>query len=67
MRWSAFRAGGAAGTVRPEALRVARTPPADAGRVSDVLETKAYIDMPNQGYLNFLNPRNVFFGVRISL
>ena len=41
--------------------------PADAGRVSDVLETKAYIDMPNQGYLNFLNPRNVFFGVRISL
>ena len=41
--------------------------PADAGRVSEVLDTKAYIDMPNQGYLNFLNPRDVFFGVRISL
>ena len=40
---------------------------ADPGRVSEVLETKAYIDMPNQGYLNFLNPRDVFFGVRISL
>lgn len=41
--------------------------PADSARVSEVLETKAYIDMPNQGYLNFLNPRDVYFGVRISL
>ncbi|WP_412068385.1 TonB-dependent receptor [Rubrivirga sp. IMCC43871] len=41
--------------------------PADAGRVAEVLDSKAYIDMPNQGYLNFLNPRDIYFGVRISL
>ena len=40
---------------------------ADQGRVDEVLETKAYIDMPNQGFLNFLNPRDIFFGVRIRL
>ena len=40
---------------------------ADAGRVQEVLDTKAYINMPNQTYLNFLNPRDVFFGVRVSL
>ena len=40
---------------------------ADQGRVDEVLDTKAYIDMPNQGFLNFLNPRDIFFGVRISL
>ena len=40
---------------------------ADAARVGEVLETKAYIDMPNQSYLNFLNPRDIFFGIRVSL
>ena len=40
---------------------------ADAARVQEVLDTKAYIDMPNQSYLNFLNPRDVFFGIRVSL
>ena len=40
---------------------------ADASRVDEVLETKAYIDMPNQSYLNFLNPRDIFFGIRLSL
>ncbi|MFN3596037.1 MAG: TonB-dependent receptor [Rubricoccaceae bacterium] len=39
---------------------------ADQGRVNEVLRTKAYIDMPNQQFLNFLNPRNVFFGVRVN-
>jgi outer membrane receptor protein involved in Fe transport len=29
-------------------------------------KTKAYIDMPNQSSLTFLNPRNVFLGVRIA-
>jgi len=38
----------------------------DQGRLDKVLESKAYIDMPNQDWLNFLNPRNVFFGLRIS-
>ena len=40
---------------------------ADPARVDEVLESKAYIDMPNQTYLNFLNPRDIFFGIRLSL
>lgn len=35
-------------------------------RVDKVLEDKAYIDMPNQTYFTFLNPRNIFFGVRLD-
>ena len=31
-----------------------------------VLDHKAYIDMPNQEYLSFLNPRDVFFGFHVS-
>jgi hypothetical protein len=31
-----------------------------------VLDNKAYIDMPNQPWLAFLNPRNVFYGIRIG-
>ncbi|MEM1056446.1 MAG: TonB-dependent receptor [Bacteroidota bacterium] len=41
--------------------------PADPSRVEEVLETRAYIDMPNQGFLTFLNPRDVFFGLRVKL
>lgn len=40
---------------------------ADSARVEEVLDTKAYIDMPNQSYLNFLDPRDLYFGIRISL
>ncbi len=39
---------------------------ADQGRVDQVLDDKAYIDMPNHTYSTFLNPRNVFFGLRLS-
>ena len=39
---------------------------ADAAFVNQVLKDKAYIDMPNQGFLTFLNPRDIFFGVNIS-
>jgi hypothetical protein len=39
--------------------------PADESRVRQVLDDKAYIDMPNN-LRQFLNPRNVFFGVRLS-
>ncbi|MEZ4701905.1 MAG: TonB-dependent receptor [Rhodothermales bacterium] len=39
--------------------------PADENRVKQVLDDKAYIDMPNNLRL-FLNPRNVYFGVRLS-
>jgi hypothetical protein len=31
-----------------------------------VLDDKAYIDMPNFDSINFLEPRNIFFGVRLS-
>lgn len=41
--------------------------PADQGRVSQVLDDKAYIDMPNQSFLTFIAPRDVFFGIRIEL
>lgn len=37
---------------------------ADDSEVERVLETKAYIDMPNQRFLRFLNPRQVRFGLR---
>ncbi|MDW7678958.1 MAG: TonB-dependent receptor [bacterium] len=31
-----------------------------------ILETKAYIDMPNLTYFTFLNPRDIRFGLKIS-
>ena len=40
---------------------------ADATRVQEILKTKAYIDMPNQAFLTFLNPRDIYFGIRIKL
>lgn len=36
-------------------------------RVNDVIENKAYIDMPNLGYMTFLNPRDVFFGFKFNI
>ena len=39
---------------------------ADQSRVDQVLKDKAYIDMPNGHVMGFLNPRNVFFGLRLS-
>lgn len=39
---------------------------ADANRVDQVLDDKAYIDMPNNHVVSFLNPRNVYFGFRLS-
>jgi hypothetical protein len=40
---------------------------ADQGRVNQVLEDKAYIDMPNLDYTTFLNPRNIYWGLKFSL
>ena len=40
--------------------------PADQSRLNQVLDDKAYIDMPNESYMMFLNPRNVFFGLRVT-
>lgn len=41
--------------------------PVDGARLDRVLDSKAYIDMPNQSFLNFITPRDVFFGLRVSL
>ncbi len=41
--------------------------PADKAKVDKALSDKAYIDMPNQPWLTFLNPRDIFFGIRLSL
>lgn len=38
----------------------------DGGRMKEILDNKQYIDMPNQGYFTFLNPRNIYFGVKLS-
>ena len=39
---------------------------ADQGFVDQVLKDKAYIDMPNLTYTTFLDPRSVFWGLRLS-
>ncbi len=39
---------------------------ADSGFLKNVLDNKAYIDMPNQTYFTFLNPRDVFFGLNFT-
>lgn len=38
----------------------------DQKTIDEIIDTKAYIDMPNQTYFTFLNPRDIFFGVTIS-
>ncbi|NOY78192.1 MAG: TonB-dependent receptor plug domain-containing protein [Calditrichaeota bacterium] len=38
----------------------------DDNRVKEVLDKKAYIDMPNQTFFTFLNPRSIFFGLTVS-
>ena len=40
---------------------------ADKAFVEQILDKKAYIDMPNATYHTFLNPRTVRFGLRVSL
>ncbi|HTY39345.1 MAG TPA: TonB-dependent receptor [Bacteroidota bacterium] len=39
---------------------------ADPAEVDRVLKDKAYIHMPTQDWWNFLNPRDFYFGVRMS-
>lgn len=38
----------------------------DASKIQQVLDDKAYIDMPNASTFWFLNPRQVYFGIRLS-
>ena len=40
--------------------------PADESRVNQVLDDKAYINMPNATSSTWLYPRNVYFGLRLS-
>ncbi|MFC1568971.1 TonB-dependent receptor [bacterium] len=40
--------------------------PVESERINKILKDKAYIDMPNQTSFNFLNPRRLFFGVKLS-
>lgn len=39
---------------------------ADASYVDEVLDNKAYINMPDQRFFNFLNPRTIRFGIKFS-
>jgi len=39
---------------------------ADGNKVSQVLDDKAYINMPDQRFFNFLDPRTIRFGIRFS-
>jgi len=39
---------------------------ASSGFVDDVLNDKAYIDMPNETNRTFLGPRKILFGIRVS-
>ena len=40
--------------------------PADRSFVDQVMDDKAYIDMPAVEWKRFLNPRQVLFGLRLS-
>jgi outer membrane receptor protein involved in Fe transport len=37
-----------------------------SGEMQKILDDKAYIDMPNDVSVNFLDPRQIFFGINIS-
>jgi hypothetical protein len=38
----------------------------DQARMNRILDDKAYIDMPNMDFLVFLNPRQIFWGMKVS-
>lgn len=37
-----------------------------ASRMSKIMDDKSYIDMPNMDYFVFLNPRDIFWGLKVS-
>jgi hypothetical protein len=39
----------------------------DAARMNQILADKAYIDKPNMDFLTFLNPRTIFYGLKVSI
>jgi len=42
-------------------------PSADESTKEQWRKNKSYIDMPNQEFLSFLNPRDIFFGLRATI
>lgn len=38
----------------------------DNKTIDQILEDRAYIDMPNQSYITFLTPRDIFMGMTVS-
>ena len=38
-----------------------------SSRMQEILDNKQYIDMPNQAFFSFLNPRRIYFGLKLSL
>ncbi len=59
------------GTDKPGDSRVgpyhAWDPNADQATKDEWTKNKSYIDMPNQTFLTFLNPRDIFWGLRLTL
>ncbi len=45
---------------------IAWDPNADAATKAEWEKNKSYIDMPNQTFLTFLNPRDIFWGLKVS-
>jgi outer membrane receptor protein involved in Fe transport len=39
----------------------------DDKKMDQILDDKAYIDMPNFDFFTFLNPRNIFFGLKFNI
>lgn len=39
----------------------------DEKKIHKILEDKSYIDMPNYSFFTFLNPRNIFFGLKFNI
>ncbi|MCE1189785.1 MAG: TonB-dependent receptor [Ignavibacteria bacterium] len=39
----------------------------DPSRMDQIKKDKAYIAMPNMGFFSFLNPRNIYFGIKFSV
>ena len=39
----------------------------DEGKMHTIIQNKQYIDMPNQQFFTFLNPRDIYFGLKLSI
>jgi len=41
--------------------------PVEQSRLDEINKNRSYIDMPNEEYFTFLNPRQIFWGLRLSI